>query len=83
MLWHHFVIVSDISAFDTDADAKMFVSHGHAGVSDASLVYLYICFRWISCSIVIVAKFNDKSDKFNSEFSHSYDNAIYSMKIGV
>ena len=34
-----------------------------AGVIDAILVYLYICFQWISGSdVVIIAELNDKSD---------------------
>jgi len=42
---------------------------------------LYIYFHRISGSIIITAKLNDKSDKFNSGFSYNYDTATYLAKI--
>ena len=59
--------------------------HGCGGVFDATVFYLYIYFRIISGNIVIVAVLNNKSDRFNIDFSNNYDTAspTYSVKIVV
>ena len=48
-------------------------NQGNTRVADATVFY----FHGISGIIAIIAKLNDKSDKFKCEFSYNYDVATY------